>query len=59
MVDLQETSSSERKAPIDTIGWLFVAFVVVITAIAAMIAYEGNNTMVANTTAPHVAGPPG
>jgi hypothetical protein len=41
-----------------TVGWLFAAFVVVITAIAAMVAYEGNNTMVAKITVSHVAAPP-
>jgi hypothetical protein len=51
-----ETSNPEYKAQIDTVGWLFVAFVVVIAAIAAMVAYDGNNTTVANSTVPHVAG---
>ena len=47
MVDLPEASNSERKAEIDTVGWLFLAFAVVITATAAMIAYEANDAMVA------------
>jgi hypothetical protein len=60
MTDLRETSDLEPKAEIDTAGWVFVAFVVVITAIAAMVAYEGNNgTMIANTPASHIAGAPG
>ncbi len=46
---INETSTSELKAQIDTIGWLFVATVAVITAIAVMTAiYDGNDTMIAN-----------
>jgi hypothetical protein len=48
MVDLHETNNPERKPQIDTVGWLFLAFVVAITAAAAMVAYEANNTMVVN-----------
>jgi hypothetical protein len=58
MADLRETSNPECKTQIDTIGWLFVAFVVVITAFAAMIAYNANDVMVTNTVS-HVAGPTG
>ena len=60
MANLHETSNQQHKAQIDidTVGWLFAAFVVVITAIAAMVAYEGNNTMVAKITVSHVAAPP-
>jgi hypothetical protein len=37
MVDLHdEASNPERKGQIDTVGWLFVAFVVVVTAITVM-----------------------
>ncbi len=43
------TSTPEPKAQIDTIGWLFVATVAVITAIAVLAAiYDGNDTMIAN-----------
>ncbi len=49
-----ETSSPEPKAQIDTIGWLFVAAVAVIAAIAAMAIYDGNDTMIANTPVSHV-----
>jgi hypothetical protein len=35
MVDLHETINREPKGQIDAIGWLFVAFVVVVTGIAA------------------------
>jgi hypothetical protein len=48
MVDLHETNNPERKPQIDTVGWLFLAFAVAVTAAAAMIAYEANDTMVAN-----------
>ena len=47
MSDLHEA----RKPQIDTVGWLFLAFALAsVTAAAAMVAYKGNNTMVANTT---------
>jgi hypothetical protein len=46
-MDFPETSNPERKAEIDTVGWLFLAFAVGITATAAMIAYEANDEMVA------------
>jgi hypothetical protein len=59
MTDLHETSDPECKAQIDTAGWIFMACVVVITAIAAMVAYDGYDTMVANTTVLHIAGPAG
>lgn len=45
MVDLHETN--KPKPQIDAVGWLFLAFAVVVTAAAAMIAYEANETMVA------------
>jgi hypothetical protein len=37
MIDLHKTSNPKRTAQIDIIGWLFVAFVVVVTAIAGMV----------------------
>ena len=40
----------EREPQIDTIGWLFLAFAVAITAAAAMVAYKASDTMVANAT---------
>ena len=58
MAGLHETINPERYGRIDTIGWLFVAFVVVITAIAAMIAYNASDITVTNTVS-HVAGPTG
>lgn len=46
MVDLRETSNPECKTQIDTIGWLFVAVFVVITAVAGMVAYNANDLTV-------------
>lgn len=56
MVDLHETSNPERNEEIDTLGWVFLALAILIVAIAAIVAYDGNNDMVANTTVSHVAG---
>jgi predicted Co/Zn/Cd cation transporter (cation efflux family) len=39
---------------IDAVGWLFSALVAVIIAVAALIAYEANDTMVANAPVSHV-----
>ena len=38
MVDLHEPSNWQRNGEIDTIGWLFVAFVVVVITTIAVIA---------------------
>jgi hypothetical protein len=46
MSDLHEARDSEREPQIDTIGWLFLAFAVAITAAAAMVAYSAH-TMIA------------
>ncbi len=54
MVDLHETNNPERRPQIDIMGWLFLAFAVAITAAAVMIAYEANDTMVANAPVSHV-----
>jgi hypothetical protein len=54
MVDLRETNNPNRNVEIDSAGWLFLAIDVVIIAVAAMIAYEANDTMVANGPALHV-----
>ena len=54
MVDLYETNNPERRPQIDTVGWLFLAFAVVITAAAAVVAYEANDTMVANAPVSHL-----
>ena len=59
MPNLYETSNSERNEQIDTVGWVFLAFAVTIVAIAAIVAYDGNNAMDASTTVAQVATPHG
>jgi hypothetical protein len=59
MVDLHETSNPERNEQIDIVGWVFLALAIIIVAIAAIVAYDGNNAMVANTAVSQVAGPHG
>ena len=59
MTDLHESSDPKYTAQIDTVGWIFVAFAVAITAIAAVVAYQGSSAMIANTPTSHVAGSPG
>jgi hypothetical protein len=54
MSDLHEARSPEREPQIDTVGWLFLAVAVAITAVAGMIAYNANGTMVANAPVSHV-----
>jgi hypothetical protein len=49
MTDLHETSDPKYAAQIDTVGWIFVAFAVAITVIAAVVA----------TPVSRVAGSPG
>ena len=53
-MDLRETSNPECKTQIDTIGWLFVAVFVVITAVAGVVAYNANDLTITNTVS-HVA----
>jgi hypothetical protein len=48
MSDLHEARDPGREPQIDNVGWLFLAFAVVVTATAAMIAYEANDAMVAS-----------
>ena len=59
MANLHETKIPERQAEIDTVGWLFVAGVIVMTAIAAMVAYNANDITVATTAVSHIAAQPG
>jgi hypothetical protein len=59
MTDLHETSDPKYTAQIDTVGWIFVAFAVAITVIAAVVAYQGGGRMIANTPVSHVARSPG
>ena len=47
MSDLREAHDPEREPQIDTVGWLFLALAVAITAAAGMVVYKAN-TMVAN-----------
>jgi len=55
MSDLHEARDPKRESQMDTVGWLFLAFAVAVTAAAAMIAYEANDTMVANAPVSLVA----
>jgi Tfp pilus assembly protein PilE len=59
MTDLHETDDPKYTAQIDTVGGTFVGFVVVIVAIAAMVAYHGYGTVIANTPLSHAVGSPG
>ena len=54
MSDLYEARDPEREPQIDTVGWLFLAFAIAIAAAAAMIAYNSNDTVVANAPVAHV-----
>jgi len=55
MSELHETSNQKREEHIDTVGWVFAAVVVIITALAAIIAYHGNDNTIASTRVSHVA----
>ena len=59
MTDLHESNNPKYTAQIDTVGWIFIAFAVAITVIAAVVAYHGSGPVIANTPIPHVAGSPG
>jgi hypothetical protein len=59
MTDLHETDDPKYSAQIDTVGWIFIAFALVITAIAAIVTYHGSETMIANSPVSPVAGSPG
>ena len=48
MADLYETNNSQRSTQIDAVGWVFLAFATAIIAVAAVIAYEANDTRIAN-----------
>jgi hypothetical protein len=54
MSDLHDARDPEREPQIDPVGWLFLAFAVAITATAAMIAYNANDTMIVNAPVAHV-----
>ena len=56
MSEVDETSNQQREEQIDAVGWVFAVIVVIITALAAIIAYNGNDTtMVVSTPVSHVA----
>ena len=59
MTDLHETGDPKYMAQIDTVGWIFVAFAIVVTAIAGIVAYHGSETMIAKSPVSHVAGSSG
>ena len=48
MADLHQTRNPNPNAGIDAVGWLFSAVAAAIIAVAVLIAYEANDTMVAN-----------
>ena len=54
MSDLHEARRPEREPQIDTVGWLFLAVAIAITAAAAMVAYNAKDTIVANAPVSHV-----
>jgi hypothetical protein len=53
MADLHHTRTPHPNAGIDAVGWLFLAFACAIIAVTALIAYEANDTKVANSSVPH------
>jgi hypothetical protein len=55
MADLHQTRNPDPNAGIDAMGWLFSAVAVAIIAVAALIAYEANDTRVANAPVPQLA----
>ena len=59
MTDLHESNDPKYTAQIDTVGWIFIGFAVAVTVIAAVVAYHGSGTMIANTPARHFTGSPG
>ena len=54
MTDLHQARTPNPNVGIDAVGWLFSALVAVIIAVAELIAYEANDTMVANAPVSHV-----
>jgi hypothetical protein len=54
MSDLHEVRDPEHEPQIDTEGWLFLVLAVGIIIAAVMVAYKGNDTMVANAPVSHV-----
>jgi len=56
-VQIATLSATCSFASNDVIGWLFAAFVIVVTAIAVMAMYNANDMMVTNTAVAHMAPP--
>jgi hypothetical protein len=54
MADLHQTGTSDPKTGIDTVGWAFLAFASAVIAVAAVIAYEANDTTTAKSPASHI-----
>jgi hypothetical protein len=54
MADLHQTSNPNHNSGIDAVGWWFVAFSAAIIALAALIAYQGNETKIASASVPHL-----
>ena len=49
MADLHhQTRNPDPNARIDAVGWLFSAVAAAIVAVAALIAYQANDTRIAN-----------
>ena len=48
MADLHQTPNPGPNAGIDAVGWIFSAVAAAIIAVAALIAYEANDTRLAN-----------
>jgi hypothetical protein len=55
MTNLHEAGDPTFAAQIDKIGWVFAAVVVVITAVAGILAYQGRDAMVAQNPVSQVA----
>ncbi len=55
MADLHQTRNPDPNAGIDAVGWLVSAVAAAIIAVAALIAYEANDTMLANAPVSQLA----
>jgi hypothetical protein len=55
MADLHRTRNPDPNTGIDATGWLFSAVAAAIIAVAALIAYEANDTRVANAPVSQLA----
>jgi hypothetical protein len=55
MADLHQTRYPDPNAGIDAVGCLFSAVAAAIIAVAALIAYEANDTMVAKSPGSQMA----